>query len=270
MSSLALFWQSMTAWQRTDLIGLSMVAIGVFGELALRFEFVKTLLKFPFNPTGFPPLDFRKNLLEIICEMLIFVGLGIEVFSLPNIINESHRQIAELNKQTEGLRNERVDLEKRVEQLRHENDVLEKTLQPRRITAQQKKDFIALLDNQPKAPVKVFVGLYDGETINYALQIRRLLDEAGYGSEKKDDITSIGPIAWVYNIGALSQDAPMKFVFVGKTNENNTFGGLVFGDTNGVAYVGYVGPKNDISRVPSSLDVAFQKIGIVPAVLITN
>jgi hypothetical protein len=114
MSSFFSFWESLSSWERADIVGLLMVAVGVLGELALRFERIKKLLKFPFNPTNFSPLDFRKNLLEIIFELLVFVGLGIEVYALPNLINESHIEIAGLNKQTEQLRNDRLGLEKQV------------------------------------------------------------------------------------------------------------------------------------------------------------
>jgi len=57
--------------------------------------------------------------------------------------------------------------------------------QARRITPQQRENFIKILSdahNVSKIPIKVIVGRTDGETENFALQFREMLDEAGYGT----------------------------------------------------------------------------------------
>jgi hypothetical protein len=71
------FWSSLSASDRRDIVGLLLVAFGVAGELISTFDFANKLLGIRFNPTGFPPLDIRKKLLEIISTALIVIGLGL-------------------------------------------------------------------------------------------------------------------------------------------------------------------------------------------------
>lgn len=98
-----------------------------------------------------------------------------------------------------GLAEQRAaEAEKEVEQLRQTNLVLETKLVqlkadtlPRRITQRQKERFIDLLTHGvvSKCPIKVLVALpADSETTHFALKLREMLDEAGFGTNHESII----------------------------------------------------------------------------------
>ena len=110
-------WESYSHWERIDLVGVLMVAVGVLGEALL----VIRSIWFPYNPTNFPPLEsvlgFKKKHLEIFFGILVAFGVALELRALPMSLNESHVQIAKLENKTEELR-------KANEQARSDNNTL--------------------------------------------------------------------------------------------------------------------------------------------------
>ena len=170
------FWVSYSNWEKVDLIGLSLVAIGVLGEAVL---IVRTIW-FPYNPTDFAPLEsvlgFKKKYLEILFGILVAIGVALELRALPKYLNESHDKIAELQNQTAQLVSTNLTLATQLEILKT----------PRRISPEQREKFIRILSdphNVSKIPIKVIVGKSDSDTEYLAMQIREMLDVAGYGTK---------------------------------------------------------------------------------------
>jgi hypothetical protein len=158
---------SYSRWERIDLIGISLVAIGVLGEIYLTIRGIW----FPYNPTNFAELEktlwLKKHSWEVIFGGLVAVGVALELGALPKSLNESHRQITSLNQSNLNLSIE-----------------LEKLRYPNTITSEQREKFIEILcepHNASKIPILVFFGGDDRATEQFAFQIQKILDEAGYG-----------------------------------------------------------------------------------------
>jgi hypothetical protein len=177
-----LSWLSIADW--LDIIGLTMVTLGVLGEVALgiiktevaqeylfKLErsknvppekpliWLKNILTFPYNPTDFPPLNLANTWVEITLDGLIFLGLVLELIALPISLYQSHAEI-------EGLINKNLELQLK--------------LQPRTIRAQQVTNFIFLTKNIPKFPVRIGIEASYDEPMNYAWQIKKMLNDARF------------------------------------------------------------------------------------------
>lgn len=169
-----LFWSSLSIWERLDIIGLSMVTIGVFGELIIA----TASIRFPYNPTNFSAHEsafgFKKRHLEILFDSILVLGLGLELWALPNSLSHSHKDIAELNDRASTNALAALELQREVFRLKN----------PAIITDDQRKRFIAILTNSnnvSKVHIEVIVGNCDRPTEQFAFQIRKILNEAGYG-----------------------------------------------------------------------------------------
>jgi len=240
------FISSFSAWNWLDILGLSMVTIGVLGELVLRFK------KFPYNPTNFPPLETCKKFWEVSFEALLLFGLGLELIALPISLYESQIEIAGLKKQTE--------------QLHKENLVLELKIQDRTITPENVKDFIELTKGLTnKIYIKVIVSLEDGETERYARQIRNMLDVAGFGTNG-EGIVRVSPRFVIENTNSIAKFSAFAVAFecYGK-NDMPIFLPISF-PPNSDRPVTSSGFPNDI-RVFAYVGWAFSKIGLPPAYL---
>jgi hypothetical protein len=66
------------------------------------------------------------------------------------------------------------------------NLVLQEELQPRTIRMEQITNFIFLTMQMPKFPIRIAVGSENEETFSYAVQIRSMFNEAGYGIPDSD------------------------------------------------------------------------------------
>ena len=86
-------------WDWLQVLGTVMVLVGVIGELVAEFK------KFPFNPTGFPPLESLKKRIEITSLVVLILGLLLEVVSLPHSVVEAanaRKMAGEANKLASG------------------------------------------------------------------------------------------------------------------------------------------------------------------------
>jgi hypothetical protein len=163
----------------------------------------------------------------------------------------------------ENLKTQNLVLRARVEQL-----------QARRIDIDQEKRFISYLKNyRLQTPVKVFVGERDGETDDYAAEIRTILDEAGYGSGKTNDIIELGDVRIPSSIGETTEDAPFVFEIYATNNDPKSMslpGFKFFSDYNTrITYTSVSTPSaiytNDTGLVLAVVDLAFQSIRVYPA-----
>jgi hypothetical protein len=115
---------------------------------------------------------------------LLVVSLAYELYEASETDEEAANAI-----ELAGKANERASTnELRVAELQSNNLVLatqlEKLKHPRIITVEQREKFIEILSeahNFSKTRIEVIIGNNDRETERFAFQIRKLLDEAGYG-----------------------------------------------------------------------------------------
>ena len=160
----------------------------------------------------------------------------------------------------------RAEIEKYSEELKSNNLVLQLQLQPRRITPTQVTNFIFLTERITKnIPIKVCMGQEEGDTGNYAYQIRCLLTAARFKPDvKSGDVLDI------------TRD-PTRIVVtpIGDDDEKPALVNIICTTTNGFAYFpaieietgtnGLWRPivtENDPEKVYWAIFKCFNKIGI--------
>lgn len=174
-----------------------------------------------------PPADFRPDIFEDVIKLqkselergwrILMTGIVVEVVAALGISIISGLEIADLTDQASianddakkavkeavaaklqigqiGITNAQLSLQ--IEALRSNNLALELKLQPRIITPTQITNFIFLTEKIPKFPIRVSVGDANNETFQFALQIRGLLNKAGYEvpDSDKNSLNGIFPI----------------------------------------------------------------------------
>ena len=121
--------------------------------------------------------DMKGNRWKQFFGVLPIVGLAyelIEALSLDSEVSDAKTRAATAN--------ERASInELEVARLTKENLELKKRIQPRTIISEDRTNFVNLLKDIPKMPIKVVVGMEDNETVNFAEKVRAMLDEAGFG-----------------------------------------------------------------------------------------
>lgn len=231
--------------------GIVLVLIGVVGEVICDWkEMAKRLV-------------WAKRLSAIV----LIVGLAIEFGEAAKSDNE----VANTNLHTRLIESNNLSLQVTVEELRSKNVApeskvieLKGALQPRRITTQQRDRFIALLKSIPKFPVKVFVGREDSETSNYALQIRGMLNSAGFGTGEDINIRKLGDVGLFLPVGnEVSMDSPFVMLLFGEYGKPVEWPGLKVTFDTGRAVTTFT---NDVSGF-GMINDAFNQIGITPALM---
>jgi hypothetical protein len=186
---------SFSGWGAIDIFATLLVAIGVFGEL---WAFI---MKVPFNPTNFSPLESKKRGVEKWSLIILGVGVFLEVIALPQNLSE----VANLNRQT-------TELSLRVEELRKENVLLK----ARRITREQYEKFIKILKDKPKRPIVVYVEEGHFEAEAFAGEIRKMLNDAGYGFANDSGLVKLLRLSFDFQIDDTNRDRPIVIGFYGE------------------------------------------------------
>lgn len=178
-----------------------------------------------------PPADFHHDIFKDVVASqksklergwrILMTGIVVEVVAALGISVISGLEIADLteksavaNLEAKPAGKDAADAKLLAANTESNNLVLRarvELLQARRISIEQEKKFIEILKNSPKFPVKVFVGTRDGETEDYANEVRTMLDAAGYGSGKTNDITDLGNTRFPSEIGHTMEDFPFFF-----------------------------------------------------------
>lgn len=250
--SMISFLLSLSAGQLLNAVGIFLVLAGVtFGFLMKPKEYRHSndpsdLMQVEEFKKGNWKSMTKSKTREVFWEYVLIVGLGIELLALAVSIPED------------------LKLKGRIEELRQKNDALE-AKQRRIITPEQHDNFIKILKNSPKSPVKVYVGEEDAETRNYAHQIRTMLDDAGYGLGTTNGL--IENQSWSYSlpIGDPSTDLSIDFLFFGTRNEPVTWPGITITPNKKIRGENVDWYPNDVRSVPAIVWDAFEKIGIYPA-----
>jgi hypothetical protein len=235
------FLTSLSVWNWLDAGGFLFVLLGV----ALGFVIKRRKYRHPDDPNDLMPAPFteknwasKKERRENFWEYVLIIGLGLELAVLPHSI-------------------------KVLEELHKANLELQTKLQPRSITLEQTTNFIFLTERIPKFPIRVVVG--GNETLNYAWQIRRMLDSAKYPTPDSDTNLSFGVFLQpgaVYlplETGYTNEWVNAEFIS-DNTNDFRIFNYFEMERTNGL--VRYTINDGDTNDSYGALINAFQQIGI--------
>lgn len=115
-------------------------------------------MKIPFNPTDFSELEAKKKRVEKWSLVILLVGVAIEVPATAENLKDAADS-------------------------RLKADELETRMQPREISTEKHDAFVNLLTNSlEKRPIWIMDSNPSRETDHFAFEIRKLLDDAGYGS----------------------------------------------------------------------------------------
>jgi hypothetical protein len=141
---------------------------------------------------------------------------------------------------------------------------------PRRITPEQREKFLKILlehNNLSKTPIKIIVGKTDSETENFALQLREMLDAAGYGTDAQPVpneayhtdqmvMTSFEPDVAVPSFNSLGKAQeidriPDLFVSPTEPNQKDVDVIAVFSSTNAFSTAGLADPASVMVFYPN-------------------
>jgi len=223
--------------------GILLVLLGVTGEVIFDWKEMKGRLA------------WAKRLSAIV----LIAGLVLEFSEAA----KSDKEVAIANERVSTNELQVAKLNLRVEELRKQNDKLE-AKQRRIISLEQRDNFIKILKDRPKTPVKIYVGEQDSETRIYAHQIRMMLDEVGYGTGKTNDIIEYSDFGYISPIGDPGAELPICFIFFGTPNEPIDWPGLkIIPDKKGGETVSW--DKSEVRGVSATIWDAFKQIGIYPA-----
>ncbi len=172
-------FQSIPIWGWLDVFFTILVLLGVCGE---SDWFLKLIIHDP--PNNLVPVQFRQEKIKKIFEAILIFGIAGELMCLPFSLWES----AEFNKEAADARlNAGAALERAANTesnnlvLRAKIVELEQKMQPRTVTKEQQDQFVKLLTNAPKCPIWILCSDPTSEMLNYIAQLRKMLNEAGYG-----------------------------------------------------------------------------------------
>jgi hypothetical protein len=258
-------------WEFVEISGAVIVTVGVVGEYIADFT---KLLK------G----NARKTRLRKISTLTLIAGLAIELVGLTTTSHAFNLEVAKANDDAKragtnaaasyeraavaekeaGQANERAaNTESNNLMLQARVLELETKTQIRRITAWQMDEFIKLTKDARKFPVKVFIGRRDTETQNYSLQVRELLDKAGFGMEESGNLRDLGDAYLtmpIHKINDTAIDRPFIFVLFGEPSKPINWPGLRMSFDNEEADYEFDESK-DLSGF-GKIAYSFRKIGI--------
>jgi hypothetical protein len=140
-------------WEWLEFISIVVVGIGCWGEVWAEHH------KFKTQPNDLMPPSLINKKYERVFWLMVVFGLGIELIAFGFSFLAANREI-------EGLH--RANLE------------LQRKLQPRRITMEQRTNFIASTVYIPKIPIKILIGQEGKDTEDLAGDLRETLTMAGF------------------------------------------------------------------------------------------
>ncbi|HVM60107.1 MAG TPA: hypothetical protein VMV72_04505 [Verrucomicrobiae bacterium] len=153
-------------WEWIEFGSIIVIAAGCWGEGWTEHH------RFSDDPKSLMPVEYLKQRYRVFFWKMVVMGLGVELIAFCFSFIASNREI-------EGLKEANIELAAR--------------LNPRAITADQRENFLRIVKDWPKGPVRVYVASSDPEPVAYAIQIRHLLDEAHYNQDgerviRRDDL----------------------------------------------------------------------------------
>ena len=172
--------------------GVVLVLVGVVGVVGLDFKKIKT----------------RRGLVRFFFDALLILGLILELREA----SKSDIEVASLTKQTQDLISSNLILSIELEKLKT-------TALTRRISPQQKEDFIKFTKDLPKFPVRIITAGGFGEPWNYARMVRDMLDAAHYEVKDGEGITEVAGLTHLTHIGDSTQDFPLSIGLYGKDSD---------------------------------------------------
>ena len=169
------YFAGLSAWQWLDIISLSLVLLGSLITLFLRRRKSKASpdenglipVAFFFNKEK---LESKKANWDLFWECVLVLGLAFQIpAATHNILH--------------------------VIELTNENLKLQVKLQPRGITLTQITNFVYLTKGMTKFPIRIEIGEPREEAFSYAVQIKAMLEQAGYSIPDSDTNQSEGIVS---------------------------------------------------------------------------
>lgn len=151
-------------WEKLASFGFLLVILGVVLEGVGHFR------EFPKEE------EARKLKVEKAGWLILVVGLAMEFLG-----DQFAKRIAD--REAARLAVLAGDANRTAEELRATNLVMQLKLQPRRITQSQVTNFVFLTEHVTKIPVKISMGADEGDTGNFASQLRAMLTAAGFTND---------------------------------------------------------------------------------------
>jgi hypothetical protein len=137
-------------------------------------------------------------IIEVIAALGISIISGLESAALGERTSQAEKDAGFARLQVVSLSNDTVRVSVNLEEAKSNNlilrsniVVLERELQPRRITMEQRTNFIALTQLIPKIPIKILIGQEGSDTEDFAKDLREMFTMAGF---------PINPDAGIYGV----------------------------------------------------------------------
>lgn len=190
------------AWEKLASFGFLLVIIGVV------LEGVGHFWKFPKEE------EARKLKIEKAGWLILVAGLAMEFLG-----DQFAKRIAD--RETARLAVLAGNANRTAEELRATNMVMQLKLQPRRITPSQVTNFVFLTEHVTKIPIKISTGVDEGDTLNYAGQLRAMLTSAGFGIDSSAGVLGVTrePSRIVYSKIGASFPTPSVLLVFYSTNQ---------------------------------------------------
>lgn len=260
------FWLSMSEWGLL-VFGL-ILSVGLVCEYRLEHN----------PPPGLKPPSKRRKRLKKVFEMLVIIGVAGEVFSDGGIFGfGSHlqtiteRETAAGNERAgnaekdAGLANERAaNAELKVEELRKANDELETKIRPRRITMEQRTNFMALARFIPKIPVKIVIGQEGRDTEVFAKDLRETLTMAGFTANNNAGMLGVdrNPTLLEWDELWNTNSADLIFIEYGTNNFSTVYTPALAQFKNGQNVPMVESDQTDMLKIFGAISYCFQTVGI--------
>ncbi len=269
----ALNASSLKFWESVGLWGFVFVWVGVAGEGAEIFA--KLLL-----PKLYKARQRCFDVIGAFFWIVLVLALAAEFLGNVKAMRISDTENATLGRLASAANERAESTALQVETLRKENIALNAKLNPRVITAAQREEFLSIVSRWPKAVVKVFVGEKNAEADAYAFQIRRLLDDAGYGAPgevvRRDDFVLIPSYPSRSDVTTMREPYislimyttdPYSVSLIGATSptvRTNVFPGMtIVSELTTNSVIQHIYPDlSDERALPAMLYAAFRKIQI--------
>jgi hypothetical protein len=178
--------------------------------------------------------------------------------------SEAVKQAGEANERASIFDLERAKIDKEAEELRSNNLALQLKMQPRIINETNVQNFMLLTHGFPKFPIRLVISA-PGEEANFGVQLRMMLNAAGYGIPDGDTNEALGihyqPMAVRNTIifGDTNAWPDVAFMFDHEINLGR-FDFVSVTETNGL-YI-FTLPAGDTNAVYGALMNAFSQIGV--------
>ena len=231
------------AWVKLASFGFLLVILGVVLEGVGHFR------RFPKEQ------DTRKLKIEKAGWLILVVGLAMEFLG-----DQFAKRIAD--RETARLAVLAGNANRTAEELRATNLVMQLKLQPRRITPSQVTNFVFLTEHVTKIPIKVTMGASEGDTGNFAGQLRAALISAGFGIDSSAGALGVTSESSRFLYSKIGTDFPLPSVLLVcySTNGQTSLSSVTY--STGPQGTRLIVTNSNPTEIYRAIFVALNRVGI--------